>query len=96
MASKRVNEGFVKRFRVCGNSRSRGVLVFSKRANEGGTVLDLPGEMLNLPARRVCIFGSKRGCLHVESAIDSYEEVILPLERPQPDLRGERGKGKKR
>ena len=53
-------------------------LVFSKRANEGGTVLDLPEDALNLPARRVCILGSKRGGLHVESAIDSYEEVILP------------------
>ena len=42
-------------------------------------MLDLPGEMLNLPARRVCIFGgSGRGGLHVESTIDSYEEVILP------------------
>ena len=52
---------------------------FWKRANEGGTVLDLPGETQNLPARRVCLFGgSGRGGLHVESAIDSYEEVILP------------------
>ena len=106
MASKRANEGFVKRVlcvknsrvleacsvwlgsertkaskkgSVCGNSRSRGTLVFSKRANEGGTVLDLPGQTLNLQAHRVCLFGgSGRGGLHVESAIDSYEEVILP------------------
>ena len=40
-----------------------------KRANEGGTVLNLPGEKLNLSAWISAIFGSKRGCLHIESAI---------------------------
>ena len=52
-------------------------------------MLNLPGEKLNLSAPISAIFGSKRGCLHVESAFlavgeaactssrrSTYEEVI--------------------
>ena len=49
-----VSQSEQKRSAVCEERPgSRGVLrVASRRANEGGTMLDLPGETLNRPARR--------------------------------------------
>ena len=67
VASKQANEGFVKRFSVWKQSLSRRARV-SKQANEREAACTS-----SLP-----FWGSGRGGLHVESAIDSYEEVILP------------------
>ena len=60
------NEGFVKRFGVWKQSLSRRD-VFWRRANEGGTVWNLPVQKWQ---------SALRGCLHMESTIDSYGEVI--------------------
>ena len=65
-SKERRNEGFVKRFGVWKQSLSRRD-VFWKRANEGGTVWNLPVQKRQ---------SALRGCLHVESTIDSYGEVI--------------------
>ena len=76
VASKRANEGFVKRFSVWIQSLTRRARVFKaserRRHSVGSARRDAePACTSSLP-----FWGSGRGGLHVESAIDSYGEVI--------------------
>ena len=45
-------------------------------------MLNLPGAKLNLSAPISAIFGSKRGCLHVESAFLAVGEVACTSSLP--------------
>ena len=74
-ASERKRNCGEKWFSACKQSLSKRARV-SKRANGGGTVWNLPGDAEPEHAESAFL-GSGRGGLHVESAIDSYEEVIL-------------------
>ena len=83
MASKRANEDLVKRFSLAEVQNCRSVSRCARGGFEASERrLRKKVQCVETVALEACsclkASGRKRGGLHVESVIDSYEEVILP------------------